>query len=157
MSWYVLYTNPRSEAKVAERLEALDFKIFCPMITEIRQWSDRKKKVRTPLFKGFIFLKSDEKNRQRVFEVPGVVRFMYWLGKPALVRDSEIDVIKSWLDDDQVDSIEIDNINVGDKLTISDGAFKNQEAVVRDVGKTRLRLVLPKLGYTVSVKIKEVL
>lgn len=157
MSWYVLYTKPKAEKKVAEGLKSLDIRVFCPVVVEVRKWSDRTKKVISPLFKSYVFVKPEEKQRNKVFEVPGVVRYMYWLGKPALVRDSEIEVIKDWLENDKVDQVEVDHLSPGDKITISEGAFRNQEAIIREVGQKRMRLVLPKLGCTVVVKTKDVL
>ncbi|MDX1426779.1 MAG: transcription termination/antitermination NusG family protein [Salegentibacter mishustinae] len=50
MSWYVLYTKPRTEKRVAESLEQMGVEVYCPLITEIKQWKDRKKKLKTPLF-----------------------------------------------------------------------------------------------------------
>ena len=54
MEWYALYTKPRWEKKVAKALEKIGIIVYCPMITEVRQWSDRKKKVTLPLFKSYV-------------------------------------------------------------------------------------------------------
>ncbi|MDT0651627.1 UpxY family transcription antiterminator, partial [Autumnicola edwardsiae] len=90
MQWYVLYTKPKWELKVYENLQKKDIKAYCPTVTEVKQWSDRKKKITAPLFRSYIFVYLAEKERSEVFEVPGVVRYLYWLGKPAIVRDVEI-------------------------------------------------------------------
>ncbi|MBZ9731380.1 UpxY family transcription antiterminator [Salegentibacter sp. JZCK2] len=157
MSWYVLYTKPRTEKRVAEGLEQMGVDVYCPLITEVKQWKDRKKKLKTPLFKSYVFIKLDEKNRNRVFDVPGVVRYLFWLGKPAIVRNEEIEVIQEWLEDDKVEDAKVEHLNEGDKITIKNGAFKDQEAIIRDVGKRKMRLILPKLGFTVEVNTKEVI
>lgn len=157
MSWYVLYTKPKTEKRVAEALEQMGVEVYCPLITEIKQWKDRKKKLRTPLFKSYVFIKLEDKNRSRVFEVPGVVRYLFWLGKPAIVKEEEIKVIREWLEEDKVDDTKVEHLNEGDKITIKNGAFKQKEAIIRDIGKRRMRLVLPHLGFTVEVQIKEVL
>jgi len=49
------------------------------MVTQIKQWSDRKKKTETPLIPSYVFVNIEEKNRNDVFEVPGVVRYLFWL------------------------------------------------------------------------------
>ncbi|WP_339651643.1 UpxY family transcription antiterminator [uncultured Salegentibacter sp.] len=157
MSWYVLYTKPRMEKRVAEGLEQMGVEVYCPLITEIKQWSDRKKKIKNPLFKSYVFIKLEEKNRNGVFEVPGVVRYLFWLGKPAIVRDKEIKVIREWLEEDKVDEAKVEHLNAGDKVTIKNGAFKEQEAIIRNIGKRKMRLVLPHLGFTVEVQTKEVI
>ncbi|MFD1094259.1 UpxY family transcription antiterminator [Salegentibacter chungangensis] len=156
MSWYVLYTKPRTEKKTAQALEEMGVEVYCPLIEEVRQWSDRKKKVILPLFKSYVFVNIAEKDRSLVFEVPGVVRYLNWLGKPAVVRDEEIEAIRAWLDDEEISELEMQELSPGDKLIISGGAFKDHKAIIKEVGKKRLRLILPKLGCTVSARIREV-
>jgi len=157
MSWYVLYTKPRTERRVAEGLQHMGIEVYCPLITEVKQWKDRKKKLKTPLFKSYVFIKLEEKKRNRVFDVPGVVRYLFWLGKPAIVRNEEIQVIKEWLEDEKVEDVKVEHLNEGDKITIKNGAFKDQEAIIREVGKRKMRLIMPKLGFTVEVNTKEVI
>lgn len=157
MSWYVLYTKPRTEKRVAESLEQMGVEVYCPLITEIKQWKDRKKKLKTPLFKSYVFIKLEDKNRNRVFDVPGVVRYLFWLGKPAIVRNEEIEVIQEWLDCEKVDDAKVDHLNQGDKISIKNGVFKDHEAIIREVGNRKMRLILPKLGCTVEVLTKEVI
>ena len=157
MNWYALYTKPRWEKKAASRLEELGIETYCPTITEVRQWSDRKKKVTSPLFKSYVFVHLPEKERGKVFEVPGVVQYIFWLGKPAVIRDEEIEVIRQWLEDDRVEDVEVGDLSPGDKITIANGSFKGKDAIVSEIGKKRLRLVLKNLGMVVNVKISEVL
>ena len=94
MNWYVLYVQSRKEKKVAEMLQEMKVQVYCPHIKEIRQWSDRKKTIESPLFKSYVFVRLQDRERQLVFGVPGVVRYLFWLGKPAVVRDEEIQAIK---------------------------------------------------------------
>lgn len=157
MQWYVLYTKSRSEIKTAGRLNDLGFEVYCPVITELHQWSDRKKKVSVPLFKSYVFVRMEAENRNLVFDAPGVVSYLFWLGKRAVVKDEEINVIRQWLECDGVDEARIDGLNTGDRITISKGAFKDQEAIIKEVGKKTLRLILPRLGCVLQVKISEVL
>lgn len=138
-------------------MEQMGVEVYCPLITEIKQWKDRKKKLKTPLFKSYVFIKLEEKNRNRVFDVPGVVRYLFWLGKPAIVRNEEIEVIQEWLDGEKVDDAKVDHLNQGDKISIKNGVFKDHEAIIREVGNRKMRLILPKLGCTVEVLTKEVI
>lgn len=157
MNWYAIYTKPRWEKKVAQRLQEMEIETYCPCINEVRQWSDRKKKVNTPLFKSYVFVRLTEKHRSLVFDVPGVVQYIFWLGKPAVIRDGEIETIRKWLEDDSVEEVEISHLTQGDKITIAAGSFKGQEAIIDKVGKKRLRLVLKSLDCVVSVKTSEAL
>ena len=157
MSWYVLYTKPRTELKVAARLQEMKLEVFCPSITELRQWSDRKKKVISPLFKSYVFVNLKEQERNLVFDVPGVVRYLFWLGKPAIVRDKEIETIRKWTEDDEIEDLQIDHLTPGDKLTINSGTFKEQQAIIKEIGNKRMKLLLPSLGCTVNARIKDII
>lgn len=157
MNWYALYTKPRWEKKVAKELEEKGIETYCPQITEVRQWSDRKKKVTSPLFKSYVFVHLPEKDRAKVFDTPGVVQYLFWLGKPAIIRDEEIQTIKTWLQDERVEDVEIGHLTPGEKLIISNGSFQGKEAIIQKVGKKRLKLVLSGLGLVVNVRVSEVL
>lgn len=155
--WYVLYTKPRAEKRVADFLSNINLEVFCPMVTEVRQWSDRKKKVRVPLFTSYVFINIKERERYKVFDVPGVVKYLYWLGKPAVVRDVEIQTIQQWLEGDELEEVSVSHLSPGDKVIISSGAFKNEEAIVKEVGSRRIKLILLSLGCTVNAKTRDVL
>lgn len=155
MSWYVLYVKSRYEIKVATTLENRGIETYCPVIKELRQWSDRKKIVTKPLFNSYVFVRIKEVHREQIFEVPGVVRYLYWLGKPALVHDKEIETIKKWLEEDQTEKIEITGLSRGDQMTIKSGIFKDREAKVIEISKNKMRLILTGLSCTVTVQLKE--
>ena len=156
MPWYVIYTKPKSEIKTAKRLEKIGVNVFCPVQNEIRQWSDRKKKFTVPLFTSYLFVQLEEKDRAKVFDVPGVNNYLFWLGKPAIVRDTEIKLIKNWLEDDLIDEVKVSNLKPGDHLTIKNGAFKNKEATIQQIGKRKCKLILSNLGILLEAKISEV-
>jgi transcription antitermination factor NusG len=153
--WYVLYTRPQAEKRVADTLEKLQIEVFCPMTTEIRQWSDRKKKITVPLFRSYVFIRLKEKDRHKVFEVPGVVRYLYWLGKPAIVRDVEIETIQNWISEDKIEGFVVNQLSQGDRVHLSSGAFKNEEAIIEKMGAKRVRLILVKLGCIVNARLKD--
>lgn len=156
MPWYVIYTKSKSEIKTAEFLEKMGIEVYCPVTQEIRQWSDRKKKITVPLFKSYVFVKLSEKERPVVFDAPGVVRYLFWLGKPAIVRQYEIDVIKQWMEDDAIQNIKISHLKPGDNMIIDKGSFKGKKAIIKEIGKKRIRLMLPKLGVYMEARINEV-
>lgn len=157
MDWYVIYTKPRWEKKVRDLLKKNDIEVYCPLITEIRQWSDRKKKITTPLFKSHLFVRLPENRRNEVFNVPGVIRYLYWLGKPAIVRPQEIEIIEKWLNDETIVFTEIGHLTPGDNLTIVSGSFKGRKAEVSEIGRSRLKLILKDMGLIVNIKLSEVI
>ncbi|RED19620.1 transcription antitermination factor NusG [Flavobacterium cutihirudinis] len=154
MNWYVLYTKPKWEKKVAEKLNQAGFECYCPLITQIKQWSDRKKKVEVPLFNSYVFIKIDEKDRNTVFKIPGVIRYLFWLGKPAIVRTEEINAIQASLKATNISEIAVTSIQVGDRIKLDSGVFSNQNAIVQEVSKTHYILVLESLGCILKIKYK---
>jgi len=154
MSWFAIYTRPKNEKKVVEGLEKLDIEVYCPMVTQVKQWSDRKKKVETPLINSYVFVNIEDKNRNIVFEVPGVVRYLFWLGKPAIIQDQEIEALKASLKG-ILSAVEVNGIQPGDSLTISKGPFQGKEGVVSQVDKNKIRLVLNELGVTITISKEE--
>lgn len=154
MNWYVVYTKPKWEKKVAEKLNEIGIECYCPIITQIKQWSDRKKKVEVPLFNSYVFVNLLENERNSVFQIPGVVRYLFWLGKPAIVRDEEINIIKKSLASPNLSEVYVTSIQVGDHITLESGAFSNQEAIVKEISKTHYILVLESLGCVLKIKYK---
>ena len=155
--WYVVYTKPRAEKKVTKNLKAANIEVYCPLVEEVHQWSDRKRKVEVPLFKSYVFLKIRERDMHQVFNFPGVVRYLYWLGKPAIVRETEIEIIKDWLSNDNYHDPNIENLKPGGQVKINSGAFREREGIIQRINSNRVRLMLPELGCSVSVKIREVI
>ena len=103
--------NTKNEKKVFERLSNLGIDSYCPCQRTLKQWSNLEKWVDDPVFKSYIFVKVPESESQKlqIINTPGVVRFLYWLGKAAQVRQVEIDGIRSFLGEHQsVESISFD-------------------------------------------------
>jgi transcription antitermination factor NusG len=149
MPWYALYTEPRNEKKVTEKLKYLGIEVYCPLVTQIKQWSDRKKKVEVPLLPSYVFVKLEETNRDVVFQVSGVVRYLYWLGKPAIIRNEEIEQMQQWLLNTIVTSFEVTGIELGTNYTIQSGPFSGLEGTVSKVDKNYLEIVLNELGFKI--------
>ena len=150
MKWFVLYTKPNFEIKVANSINSMGIEAYCPVYKEIRQYSDRKKKIIKPLIPSYIFLKLPEQNRNKVFIVPGVVRYLFWLGKPAQVMEKEIELLKGNLNDNY-DEVLISKLTKGKEYTIPSGPLKGRTGTVLDVLKNKLRLELPSLGLFVTL------
>lgn len=156
MPWYVIRTKPQHEIKSAKILEDLGVEVYCPVITEIRQWTDRKKKVTVPLFRGYLFVNLETNNRNRVYEAPGVTGFLNWLNKPAVAKPEEIEAIKSWLNNDNLDGFEVNNYKAGDEVEIKRGKLANKKAVIKEVGSKKLKLILPEIGWTLTANFQDV-
>ena len=149
-NWYAIYTNSRSEAKVAKRLIDEGIEIFFPTIKEQKQWSDRKKIIEKPLFTSYIFVKISNIEYELVRRTPGVVNFVYFLGKPAIIREHEIEAIKEFLKKTTTSSIIFEPY---DEVIISSGYLKGRKGIIKNVGKTKLRIIIKELKICMLAEI----
>lgn len=156
MPWYVVRTKPQHEIKSAQFLEKNGMEVFCPTITEVRQWSDRKKKITVPLFKSYIFINIPANAAGKVFEAPGVLGFLKWLKKPAIAKDEEIEAIRSWLNNERLDNFQVHNLRKGDEIEIKSGKLASKKAIIQEVGNKKLKLILKDLGWTLTANIQDV-
>ena len=156
LAWNVLYTKTRNEKKVFERLTNIGVDAYCPCQRTLKQWSDRKKWVDEPVFKSYIFVKVPESESQKlqILNTPGVVRFLYWLGQPAQVRQGEIDGIRSFLGEHQ--SVESISFDAGLKLNVKQGVLKGSEGVVLYQTKNEVVLRVEKLGMSLVARLPKV-
>jgi transcription antitermination factor NusG len=145
--WYAVYTKPRWEKKVHTLFEAKGMESYCPLNKVHRKWSDRIKLVEEPLFKSYVFIHVPKEMHPEVRLTSGVLNFVYWLGKPAIVKQSEIDRIKRFLNEYDNVTVEPLQIMENDQVVIRAGAFMDQQAkVVRAFGK-RVEVEIQSLGY----------
>ena len=149
--WFVVYTRPQQELKVAEQLSRMGIINYCPTITLLKQYSDRKKKVIKPLLSSYVMVQLEEKERNRVFSCSGIVRFLFFLGKPAVVPSSEINSMQDYLSGVYND-IKVTTLSVGDSHTITEGPFSGISGRVVQTDNTKVKLELASLGMSITLK-----
>lgn len=154
MSWYVVYTKPRNEKKVAQLLTNKGVEVYCPIKEEIRQWSDRKKKVFEPVFKSYVFVRLDDYKQDSipVLMTAGVVKFLWWNGKPGRVRKDEIKAIQDFLENYRNAEINI-QLGIGERVMIKEGPLRDTPGVVLSVKKNMATLHLKSLGLNLVATI----
>ena len=149
--WFVLYTKPQQELKVTDQLSAMGITSYCPTITLVKQYSDRKKKVTKPLISSYVMVKLEDKERQKVFSCSGIVRYLFFLGKPAVVPAFEINLMQDHLNGVYND-IKVTTLCVGDTYTISQGPFSGVSGRVVETNNTKVKLELASLGMRITLK-----
>jgi transcription antitermination factor NusG len=154
--WYAIYTRARWERKVAEQLIKIDVENYCPLTKVVKQWSDRKKLVEEPLFKSYVFVKVEVRQQSLLRQIDGFVNFVYWLGKPAVIRDEEIDLIKRFLNEHINVRLEKAEVNVHDRIKFLNGPFMEMEARVITVNNRTIKALLPTLGCMMTAEKKNV-
>lgn len=144
--WYVVYTKPRWEKKVAELLTRAGIENYCPLNKVTRQWSDRKKEILEPFFKSYVFVRVSESQKWQVMDFPGAISYIYWLGKPAVVPAAEIEMIKAFLSTHEKVYLRQINIGAGDKIKVRSGAFLNLEGTVVALKGKQIQIQIPSLS-----------
>ena len=152
MSWYVLKTRPNLEIKIAESLNSIGINAYCPAFCFIKQYSDRKKKVNKPLLPSYVLVKIEESLRVKVFSVPGVLSYLFSMGRPAVVREDEVEILKSELNNIYNIS-NSDKLNTGDNITIQKGPFKGFEGEIINLTNNKLRLKLKSIGLYMTLNL----
>lgn len=145
--WFAIYTRPRWEKKVNNLLLQKGIESYCPLNKVRRKWSDRIKTIEEPLFKSYVFVKIAEEERTQVRMTNGVVNFVYWNGKPAIIKDKEIQIIKRFLDEyENVEAVKIE-LTEGDHVQVVAGPMMDKEGKVLEVKNKMAKVCIDSLGY----------
>lgn len=145
-NWYVIYTIPKWEKKVARLLSDAGLENYCPLNKVTKKWSDRKKVIEEPLFKGYVFVQISKSEIADVKSVKGVINFVHWLGKPAIVKDEDIANIKKFLRDHKEIEVTEYKIDINDKVMIDSGLLMNYQGIVEDILGSKVRIIIKSLG-----------
>ena len=145
--WLAVYTRPRWEKKVNKLLNEKGLESYCPLNKVRRKWSDRMKIVEEPLFKSYVFVKVGEGDRTTVRMTNGAINFVYWDGKPAVIKEKEIIAIKRFLNEyENVEAIPAD-LKVNQRVRVTKGTLMDQEGKVLDIRHKTARVAIDSLGY----------
>lgn len=155
LQWYVVYTKPRWEKKVYQLVMDKGIEAYCPLQKSLRQWSDRKKIVLQPLFTSYVFVHILEQQQLEVRQTPGVLNFVYWLGKPAWVREEEILLIKKFLNEYEHVRAEAVSFYPHQQVRITAGLFLDAKAEILSVGNNKVKVRLDSLGYHLVAELKK--
>ena len=146
--WFVIYTKLRTEIKVSQSLTVLGIENYTPTRMEIRQWSDRKKKIIVPLLPSMVLVNIHEKQVNKVFEVAGVVRYLFENQKRAEVSNEEVLAMKYYLENTYYPKQK--KLAVG--VTVKVPLLGEEATVIAVKGKNCLAQ-LKKLGAIVSFQL----
>lgn len=154
LHWYAIYTKPRWEKKVDERLLLKNIHSWCPLQKMERQWSDRKKIIDVPVFKSYVFVQINMTDRLRVLQTEGVLNFVHHAGKPAMIREEEIDLIKSFLEihDAKISTCSWESLSPDMKVKIQAGIFMDNTGTVLRTTTKKAYVRLDSLGQVMVVE-----
>ncbi|HYJ38750.1 MAG TPA: UpxY family transcription antiterminator [Chitinophagaceae bacterium] len=145
--WHAVYTKPRWEKKVNSIFQEKGIISYCPLNKVRKKWSDRTKLVEEPLFKSYVFVHVSQEEHTRVRMINGVLNYVYWNGKPAIIKDFEIDIIKKFMNEyEEVESRPV-QLTARQRVRIDAGLLMHQEGVVQKVMHNKVEVIIESLGY----------
>ena len=145
MNWYVLHTKPKHEKKVEEELISIGINAYCPTKVEYRIWSDRKKKINKPVLPSMVLVQIKDEKINDVFQSRGVLKYMFWLGKRAVVRNIEIKTLKQ-----NLKNYNIKDPKIGSKINLFN--FGNETGIIDKFSKNKIWVNLEHLGYKLMLE-----
>ena len=154
--WYALYVHSRAEKKVYKRLVEMGLEAYLPLVTKMRRWSDRMKKVEEPLFRSYLFVRSDEKWHFQILSIEGVTKFVSFEHKAVVVPENQIKAVKKYCDDYVEDEKEWENIELheGQLVRITSGEMMGLIGRLAPINnKKRLIVYIESVGHYLPINI----
>lgn len=155
LEWYAVYTKPRWEKKVLDHLTRKKLEAYCPMNKIRKRWSDRVKTIYEPIFKSYVFVRISEEDKTNVRLTDGVINFVYWLGKPAIIRQAEIDTIRRFLKEHEANGVEAISLQPGQKVRVQSGILMDHTGRVVRVMHNQVLVEIESLGYVLIAKLSK--
>jgi transcription antitermination factor NusG len=155
--WHVIYTKSKWEKKVDELLMQNGFESWCPVKMEERRWTDRKKIIYTPLFRSYVFVKASKEDHTKILSINGVVNFLYFEKKPAIIRDAEIQEIRKYLGlstETLIHIIDMSNLAPQTKVSINQGLFMGRRGEIIKANKNTVFVRIESLKMMMIVEFK---
>jgi transcription antitermination factor NusG len=152
--WYALYTRPRAEKLVNQRLSEEGIETFLPLQKVIRKWSDRKKVIEKPLLSSYIFVKTSRKHFPVVYKTNGVVKFISFEGQPVSIPQKQIDNLRLIVNSDAEIEVSSEIFAPGDNVEVVNGALIGLTGELIRIGsKNRVVVRIDKLDQNIILKI----
>ena len=152
LNWYVVNTRPRWEKKIAQILDVKGIENYCPLNKVVKQWSDRKKIIFEPLFKGYVFVRVEEQRKWDLKRIEGILNYVYWLGKPAKIKAEEINIIKKFLNEFSEIVVEESGLQVNQKVRVRQGVLMNYEGILLELSGSRALVKIESMGLQLSAQ-----
>ncbi len=148
--WFVLCTKARQELKVLKCLSQLGIETYTPTKIVVKRWSDRTKKIKNCLLPSMVLVRLPNNEVNKVFDVPGVKKYLFVHGVRAVVYDYEVSAMKNFLEN----KFEVDGhtkIKIGKNIDIP---LLNQSGEIIAIEAKKCILRLQMLEATMSFQLK---
>jgi transcriptional antiterminator RfaH len=152
--WFALYTKSRTEKRVNEELLAKGLTTYLPLDKKLKQWSDRKKWVEEPFIRSYIFVNIEPENLDKALNTPGVVKVIWFDGKPAPIQEKQIEIIKSILNSNESYEISSQTFAPGEKVRVEGGLLKGLEGeLVYHLNKYKVLVRIETINQNILIRI----
>ncbi len=156
LPWYALYVHSRAEKKVYEQLLKMGYEAYLPLVTKMKKWSDRLKKVEEPLFKSYLFVRADIRKYYDIVQIPGVTKFVKFENQAVVVPQNQINAIKKYCDDYVEEDEKAANMDLheGQLVRITSGAMTGLIGRLAPIdNKRRLNVYIEAVGQYLCINI----
>jgi len=152
--WYAIYTRPRAEKLVYQRLIEAGVETFLPLQKTYRIWSDRKKLVEKPLLTSYIFVKTIPKNFPIVYRTNGVVKFVSFEGQPVSIPPNQINNLRLLIDSNADIEVTSEKFAPGDNVEVVSGSLVGLTGELIKIGShNRVIVRIDRLDQNLILKI----
>lgn len=152
LHWYVAYTRPRHEKRVEQQMQNSGIDCFLPLYLSLRRWKDRRKQLQLPLFPGYVFVHFSLTDRLRVLQLPGVLEFVTFQGRPAVLAETEMEILRNGLDPGRAEPYPF--LTVGRRVRIHAGPVAGLEGVlVRRKNRMRVVVSIDSIQRAIAVEV----
>lgn len=153
--WMVVYTKSNYEKKAHQLLQMQGLKSFCPLIKVKSKWADRIKTIEVPLFKSYLFVCVNPYEHLQVLQTTGVINYVNYCGKPAIVPQTDIERVRDILTQhDDIESVSARYLKPGDMVVINEGALNNKQGEVVKVEGKSVLVIIKELDCALIAKVK---
>lgn len=147
-NWYAVYTRPQREKKVALILTKRGIKNYLAVNNIIVYNAGNKKTNRETLFSCYVFIYISEAEISLVKDIPGMVNFVYWMAKPAIIKREEIEAVRELTLGYHNIRLEKSSVNTSDTIRIIDEPVISFSENSASIKFQTLKIILPSLGFT---------
>jgi transcriptional antiterminator NusG len=156
--WYACHTRARAEKQVDRLLARSGFETYLPLVEQVRQWADRKKRVAFPLFPGYTFARFRLADTLMVVQTAGLVSVLSGSGRgyPTPVRDEELYAVRILVEGIEATGADVetnDGLEEGVPVLVVSGPFRGIQGILIEVnGRTRVSVQLSPISLGASVE-----
>ena len=153
-NWYLVYTKPKCEKKVAAILTKRKIENFCPLNRKQVKHIRRNKLVTEPLFSSYVFVRLHEADIPGMKDIENVLTIVHWKGYPALIANDEIEIIRDFITDHQNIRVEKTAVNLNESAKVIDRPAYKLDGNLLKLKNTSIRINLPSLGYSLVAEME---